>query len=65
MWLTVREYADKIGKTTQMVYLDIRTRKIPVEKVEKRIKTSKIIYILYEDEKGVGGETKEESVEGV
>lgn len=48
MWLTVREYAKKVGKSVVMVYLDIRTGKIPKDKVQERPAPKKIMYILYE-----------------
>ena len=48
MWLTVKEYADKVGKTVQTVYLDIRLNKIRKENVERRNNPNKIIYIRYE-----------------
>lgn len=32
-WLSVYQYSKKIGKSKQQTYLDIRTGKIPSEKV--------------------------------
>lgn len=47
-WLTVTEYAEKIGKSRQQVYLDIRTGKIPKENT-RSIKISDVIQIKYEN----------------
>lgn len=30
-WITIREYADKVGRSVPQVYLDIRFGKIPKE----------------------------------
>lgn len=64
MWLTVKEYADKVGKTVQMVYMDIRLNKISKENVERRPNPGKIIYIRYEEgENRIGSETQKETLE--
>jgi len=46
-WLTVTEYAEKIGKSRQQIYLDIRTGKIPKDKV-REVKLQDVIQIKYE-----------------
>ena len=46
-WLTVGEYAKKIGKSRQQIYLDIKLGKIPKEKV-RQIKIQEIYEIEYE-----------------
>ena len=48
-WLSVYQYAKKIGKTKQQIYLDIRTGKMPKEKWRKaEIKVNRL-QIMYED----------------
>ncbi len=45
-WLTVVEYSKKVGKTKAMIYLDIRTGKIPKDRIKKiKIKEQLMIKI--------------------
>jgi len=46
-WLSVAEYANKVGRTRQQVYLDIRLGKIPQTKV-RQIKIKHLIEIQYD-----------------
>jgi predicted DNA-binding transcriptional regulator AlpA len=46
-WLTVGEYAKRVGKSRQQIYLDIRLGKIPQEKV-RQIKIKEIFEIEYD-----------------
>ncbi len=41
MYLTVREYAKKMGLTRGMIYIKIRQGKIPKEKISIREKITK------------------------
>jgi hypothetical protein len=49
-WLSVGEYAEKVGKSRQQVYMDIRLGKIPEEKI-RQIKVKEIYEIEYEENK--------------
>lgn len=46
-WVSVEEYAKKVGKGVNQVYLDIRTGKIPKEKV----KEIKVEYVMLRPKK--------------
>jgi predicted DNA-binding transcriptional regulator AlpA len=49
-WLSVYQYAKKIGKSKQQIYLDIRTGKIPKEQVRTGIIEVKRLQIKVEPE---------------
>ena len=46
-WLSVSEYAEKVGKSRQQVYLDIRLGKIPKEKI-RAIKVKELLEVEYD-----------------
>ena len=48
-WLGAVEYAARIGKSKQQVYIDIRTGKIPKSRVKKMKKITYVTKILYEN----------------
>lgn len=49
-WLSVSQYSEKIGKSRQQVYMDIRLGKIPKEKI-RAVKIKELIEIEYEENK--------------
>ena len=51
MWLTVREYADKVGKTRATIYFQLKNNKIDPKRIKRAIQTKEIIYIYEPDTK--------------
>ena len=56
--MTVREYADKIGKTRAMVYFQIKNNLIDSKRIKKDIQTKEIIYIYEPDTTEDQGQAK-------
>lgn len=49
IWLSVYQYSKKIGKSKQQIYLDIRTGKLPKEKVRIGVIKVKRLQIKFEE----------------